>query len=80
VWFKTRAQRNIPGSRPLFVCFNRPLADHIERLVPASGRVATFHMLGDAFLRAQASHPIMRRPPCGTRWRRCCPEPKCRKR
>jgi len=38
--------------RPLYVCFNRPLADHIERLVPAGGRVATFHMLGDALLRA----------------------------
>jgi hypothetical protein len=45
------------GLRPLYVCFNRPLADHIERLVPAGGRVATFHMLGDAFLRAQRITP-----------------------
>jgi hypothetical protein len=45
------------GLRPLYVCFNRPLADHIERLVPAGGRVATFHMLGDAFLRAQGITP-----------------------
>jgi hypothetical protein len=30
----------------------RTAADHIERLVPAGGRVATFQMLGDAFLRA----------------------------
>jgi hypothetical protein len=40
------------GRRPLYVCFNRPLADHIERLVPPGGRVATFHMLCDAFMRA----------------------------
>ncbi|MDB5952616.1 MAG: nuclease [Massilia sp.] len=45
------------GLRPLYVCFNRPLADHIERLVPAGGRVATFHMLGDAFLRAGGVTP-----------------------
>lgn len=45
------------GLRPLYVCFNRPLADHIERLVPAGGRVATFHMLSDAWLRAQDVTP-----------------------
>ena len=45
------------GLRPLYVCFNRPLADHIERLMPAGGRVATFHMLGDAFMRAQGITP-----------------------
>ena len=45
------------GRRPLYVCFNRPLADHIERLVPPGGRVATFHMLGDAFLRAAGVTP-----------------------
>ncbi|CUI05709.1 Superfamily I DNA and RNA helicases [Janthinobacterium sp. CG23_2] len=45
------------GLSPLYVCYNRPLADHIERLVPAGGRVATFHMLSDAFLRAQGHIP-----------------------
>ncbi|MES2757387.1 MAG: ATP-binding domain-containing protein [Pseudomonadota bacterium] len=45
------------GLRPLYVCYNRPLADHIERLVPAGGRVATFHMLGDAFMRARGESP-----------------------
>ena len=45
------------GLRPLYVCYNRPLADHIEQLVPAGGRVATFHMLSDAFLRAQGHTP-----------------------
>ncbi|MCS6766253.1 MAG: ATP-binding domain-containing protein [Candidatus Protistobacter heckmanni] len=46
------------GQRPLYVCFNRPLADHIQRLVgedmaAGGGRIATFHMLGDAFAREQ---------------------------
>lgn len=45
------------GLRPLYVCFNRPLADHIERLAPAGGRVATFHTLCDAWLRAQDQTP-----------------------
>ena len=45
------------GLRPLYVCFNRPLADHILHLVPPGGRVANFHMLGDAFMRAQGITP-----------------------
>ncbi|UOD31616.1 ATP-binding domain-containing protein [Massilia violaceinigra] len=45
------------GLAPLYVCYNRPLADHIGQLVPAGGRVATFHMLSDAFLRAQGHIP-----------------------
>ena len=28
------------GLRPLYVCYNRPLADHIERLVPPGGTVS----------------------------------------
>ncbi|NHZ34554.1 ATP-binding domain-containing protein [Massilia rubra] len=45
------------GLSPLYVCYNRPLADHIGQVVPAGGRVATFHMLSDAFLRAQGHIP-----------------------
>ena len=45
------------GRRPLYVCYNRPLADHIQRLMPAGGRIASFHMLCDAFLRAQGATP-----------------------
>ena len=45
------------GLRPLYVCYNRPLADHIEHLLPPGGRVGTFHMLSDAFLRAQGVTP-----------------------
>ncbi len=45
------------GLSPLYVCYNRPLADHIERLVPPGGKVASFHMLSDAFMRAQDQVP-----------------------
>jgi hypothetical protein len=45
------------GLSPLYVCYNRPLADHIGHLVPAGGRVATFHMLSDALVRAQGQLP-----------------------
>lgn len=33
------------GRRPLYLCFNRPLADHVAAIVPAGGVVCTFHML-----------------------------------
>ena len=45
------------GLAPLYVCYNRPLADHIAQLMPAGGRVASFHMLADAFLREQGVSP-----------------------
>ena len=54
------------GLRPLYVCYNRPLADHIEHLMPPGGRVATFHMLSDAFLRDQGVMPNYASP---TVWR-----------
>jgi hypothetical protein len=40
------------GKRPLYVCFNRPLADHFNRIAPAGGLVCSFHMLCDRLLRA----------------------------
>lgn len=39
------------GRKPLYVCYNRPLADHVQRLVPAGGRVANYHQLCDLFAR-----------------------------
>ena len=45
------------GLRPLYVCYNRPLADHVQHLVPAGGRVGTFHMLCDTFARESGSVP-----------------------
>jgi hypothetical protein len=45
------------GLRPLYVCYNRPLADRVQSLVPAGGRVGTFHMLCDVFARESGSTP-----------------------
>ena len=49
------------GQRPLYVCFNRPLADHFAAIVPSfatpRGWVGTFHMLCDQRLREQGMTP-----------------------
>ena len=45
------------GRRPLYVCYNRPLADHIALIVPEGGEVATYHQLGDRVSRAQGETP-----------------------
>lgn len=49
------------GQRPLYVCYNRPLADHFARIVstlgPDAGWVGTFHMLCDQRLREQGMTP-----------------------
>ena len=39
------------GRRPLYVCYNRPLADHFGAIVPPGGEVATFHTLCQRLLR-----------------------------
>jgi hypothetical protein len=33
------------GRRALYLCFNRPLADHIRRIAPAGSTVLTYHQL-----------------------------------
>ncbi|MHB1372519.1 MAG: ATP-binding domain-containing protein [Thauera sp.] len=45
------------GRRPLYVCYNRPLADHFARIVPAGGEVATYHQLCDRRLRDAGRKP-----------------------
>ncbi|GLU30906.1 ATP-binding domain-containing protein [Trinickia caryophylli] len=35
------------GKRALYVCFNRPLADHIARVAPEGVKVANYHQLCD---------------------------------
>ncbi|GAC1408217.1 MAG: ATP-dependent helicase [Burkholderiaceae bacterium] len=45
------------GKKPLYVCYNRPLADHVQQLMPAGGRVATFHILCDLFARENGIVP-----------------------
>lgn len=39
------------GGRPLYVCYNRPLADHFGAIVPEGGEVVTFHTLCQRRLR-----------------------------
>ena len=50
------------GKRPLYVSYNRPLADHVNSLVPTGGRVASFHQLCDSFAREQGNNPDYRDP------------------
>jgi hypothetical protein len=45
------------GARPLYVCFNRPLADHIERVAPAEAKVANYHQLCDWIARDAGHTP-----------------------
>ncbi|MFN3985852.1 MAG: ATP-binding domain-containing protein [Rhodocyclaceae bacterium] len=45
------------GRRPLYVCYNRPLADHIALIAPAGGEVATYHQLCDRMLRRHGDVP-----------------------
>lgn len=33
------------GKRPLYLCYNRPLADHMQRILPSGGLACTFHAL-----------------------------------
>lgn len=48
------------GKKPLYVSYNRPLADHVNRLVPVGGRVASFHQLCDSFAREHGENPDYR--------------------
>jgi len=45
------------GRRPLYVCFNRPLADHFNGIAPEGGLACTFHTLCDKVLHA-AGQPV----------------------
>lgn len=45
------------GRRPLYVCYNRPLADHILQISPAGGKIATYHQLCDLICRSQGMEP-----------------------
>lgn len=40
------------GRRALYVCYNRPLADHMALIAPRGVEVATYHQLCDRLLRA----------------------------
>lgn len=48
------------GLRPLYVCYNRPLADHFASIAPAGGLACTFHMLCDRMVRQAGWIPDFR--------------------
>jgi hypothetical protein len=50
------------GRRARYVCYNRPLADHVARVAPAGTEASTFHQLCDRELRAAGSVPDFSRP------------------
>lgn len=50
------------GRRPLYVCYNRPLADHIAHIAPVGGEVTTYHQLADRVSRARGAHPDFTQP------------------
>ncbi len=50
------------GRRPLYVCFNRPLADHLGRIAPDGGMACTFHHLCERVLAEHGERPDYARP------------------
>lgn len=50
------------GRRPLYVCYNRPLADHVALIAPPGGEVATYHQLADRIFRDQGGVPDFAKP------------------
>ena len=50
------------GRRPLYVCYNRPLADHVSRIAPKGGVVATYHQLADRLVRDHGEVPDFSQP------------------
>lgn len=45
------------GKSPLYVCFNRPLADHVATVVPEGGFAGTYHQLCDRYFRSRGGQP-----------------------
>ncbi len=50
------------GKQPLYVCYNRPLADHVRKLLPEGGRVMSFHQLCDSLARETGLTPDYSEP------------------
>lgn len=50
------------GGRPLYLCYNRPLADHFQRIAPTGGMACTLHMFCDQRVRAEGDIPDFKRP------------------
>ncbi|MDQ7990098.1 MAG: ATP-binding domain-containing protein [Candidatus Dactylopiibacterium sp.] len=50
------------GKRPLYLCYNRPLADHMARVLPPGGLATSFHHLCDLRLRGAGHTPDFSEP------------------
>lgn len=50
------------GRRALYVCYNRPLADHIARIAPSEADVVTYHQLCDHLLTRAGQPPDFSQP------------------
>ncbi len=50
------------GRKALYVCFNRPLADHLAHVAPEGAEVVSFHQLCDRRLRAAGEQVDYGRP------------------
>jgi hypothetical protein len=50
------------GRRTLYVCYNRPLADHIARIAPTGCDALTYHQLGERIMRARGQRPDFGQP------------------
>ena len=50
------------GRKALYVCYNRPLADHMALIAPVRVEVATYHQLCDRVIRSQGTTPDFTRP------------------
>jgi len=50
------------GQRPLYLCYNRPLADHFRAIAPEGGLIATFHAFCQQRLRAAGQPPDFSQP------------------
>lgn len=50
------------GGRPLYLCYNRPLADHFRAIAPEGGLACTFHAFCQQRLRAAGQPPDFSRP------------------
>jgi hypothetical protein len=48
---------SLAGRRAAYICFNRPLADHLRQLAPPGCEVANYHQLCDRMLRARGEAP-----------------------
>ena len=50
------------GRKPLYICYNRSLADHISGIVPSGGEVSGYHQFGDRIAKLQGTPIDFKKP------------------